>query len=258
MSDTPEPASRTLFVVASTVVAVVVAIIAALAINNANNNVPVGSATTPTPTPAATPTPSASPTPVPSLPPLPPADCTKKSFGADLGPSNPPSDPHVYPSVPAMTIDNAQLYKVTLHTARGDIVLCLNPGYAPTTVNTIVTLVRNKFYDGNIVHRVEPDFVIQLGDPQCKDASQPTCGQGGPGFKFPDEPVRGGYTAGCAAMANSGRNTNGSQFYICTADDTTKLKPLYNLFGYVMSGMDVALKIQKGDVVTTATVAQST
>ncbi|HEY8694213.1 MAG TPA: peptidylprolyl isomerase, partial [Chloroflexota bacterium] len=68
-------------------------------------------------------------------------------------------------------------------------------------------------------------------------------GAGGPGYKFPDEPVKGQYTDGCVAMANSGPNTNGSQFFICIADDTQKLKPLYNLFGSVKSGLDVAKKI---------------
>ncbi len=82
------------------------------------------------------------------------------------------------------------------------------------------------------------DFVIQGGDPQGT-------GSGGPGYKFADEPVKGQYTAGALAMANSGANTNGSQFFICTVDDSAKLQKLYNLFGYVQTGMDVVLTISK-------------
>src|SRR5438128_2344792 len=83
-------------------------------------------------------------------------------------------------------------------------------------------------------------------------------GTGGPGYQFKDEPVGGEYTAGAVAMANSGPNTNGSQFFICTVDDSKKLQKLYNLFGYVQSGMDVVLKIAVGDVMTSVTVQEET
>ncbi|HEY0493896.1 MAG TPA: peptidylprolyl isomerase, partial [Candidatus Dormibacteraeota bacterium] len=79
-----------------------------------------------------------------------------------------------------------------------------------------------------------------------------------PGYKFNDEPVKGEYTAGALAMANSGPNTNGSQFFICTVDDTAKLQKLYNLFGYVQSGMDVVLKIKQGDVMIAVTAQEET
>ncbi|MBV9691036.1 MAG: peptidylprolyl isomerase, partial [Ktedonobacteraceae bacterium] len=75
------------------------------------------------------------------------------------------------------------------------------------------------------------------GDPQGN-------GKGGPGYSFADERVRGAYTAGAVAMANNGPNTNGSQFFICTVDDTAQLQNSYNLFGYVVKGMDVVQKIQ--------------
>jgi len=95
------------------------------------------------------------------------------------------------------------------------------------------------------------NFVIQGGDPKGD-------GTGGPGYQFKDEPVGGDYTAGAVAMANSGPNTNGSQFFICTVDDSKKLQKLYNLFGYVQSGMDVVLKIAVGDVMTSVTVQEET
>ncbi len=88
-----------------------------------------------------------------------------------------------------------------------------------------------------IFHRVVPKFIIQTGDPLGN-------GTGSPGYKFADEPVKGNYTAGCVAMANSGANTNGSQFFICTADDTKTLQKQYNLFGHVVQGMNIVLKIQ--------------
>ena len=98
-------------------------------------------------------------------------------------------------------------------------------------------LAQHHFYDGVVFHRVVPKFIIQSGDPLGT-------GTGGPGYKFNDEPVLANYTAGCLAMANSGPNTNGSQFFICTADDSKTLQKSYNLFGHVVQGMNVALKIQ--------------
>jgi cyclophilin family peptidyl-prolyl cis-trans isomerase len=148
-----------------------------------------------------------------------------------------------------MTINTSHLYQATIVTPRGNIVLCLQPELAPTTVNNFVTLARNKFYDGLTFWRVEPGFVIQGGDPQGN-------GVGGPGYQFNDEPVRGQYVIGAVAMANSGPNSNGSQFFIDTADDTAQLKPLYNLFGKVESGQNVAASIQKGDVMTSVTVQE--
>jgi cyclophilin family peptidyl-prolyl cis-trans isomerase len=177
------------------------------------------------------------------------ADCTTASFAAPLQPVGQPADPHVYPAAPAMQIDTTKLYEATITTARGAIVLCLQPDLAPATVNNFVVLARNQFYDGLKFHRVVASFIIQGGDPKGD-------GTGGPGYKFNDEPVRHAYTAGALAMANSGPNTNGSQFFICTVDDTTKLQPLYNLFGNVVSGLSVAASIQQGDVIQSVTVAQ--
>jgi peptidylprolyl isomerase len=147
---------------------------------------------------------------------------------------------HTYPHAPTMSIDTTKFYCVGLNTTRGLIVLELDPQYAPETVNNFVFLARAHFYDGLVFHRVIQTgpgiHIIQTGDPQGT-------GQGGPGYSFKDEPVKGNYTKGCLSMANSGPNTNGSQFFICTGDDTS-LPKSYNLFGRVVLGMDIAQKIQ--------------
>ncbi len=180
---------------------------------------------------------------------IPFANCTTGSFGAPLQPAGEPSNPHLYTAEPAMQIDTTKLYEATIKTARGNMVLCLQPDLAPVTVNNFVTLVRNHFYDGLKFHRVVASFVIQGGDPKGD-------GSGGPGYKFKDEPVRQQYIQGAVAMANRGVNTNGSQFFIGIADDSRKLQPLYNLFGQVASGLDVALAIQQGDIMTSVTVTE--
>ena len=144
---------------------------------------------------------------------------------------------HTYKAAPPDVIDNSKFYCAGINTNRGLIVLELDPQYAPNTVNNFVYLADAQFYDGMVFHRVVPGFIIQTGDPTGT-------GTGGPGYKFNDEPVKGNYTQGCVAMANSGPNTNGSQFFICTANDTAKLQKSYNLFGRVVLGMDVAQKIQ--------------
>jgi cyclophilin family peptidyl-prolyl cis-trans isomerase len=149
---------------------------------------------------------------------------------------------------PELQIDNDRTYEVTIHTAKGDIVMALDPKLAPTTVNHFVVNARNGFYDGLTFHRVVPGFVIQGGDPEGT-------GRGGPGYKFADEPVQGEYTLGAVAMANAGPDTNGSQFFICIEDCRRSLDPLYNLFGYVTSGIEVAQDIAVGDVMTSVKVA---
>ena len=147
-------------------------------------------------------------------------------------------------------IDPARRYQATITTDRGDIVIDLDPGRAPASVNNFVFLAREGFYDGLTFHRVVDDFVIQGG---CPEGS----GRGNPGYRFADEPVVGDYDAGAVAMANSGPNTNGSQFFICTVDDRQKLARSYNLFGQVVSGMEVVTSVRQGDVMRTVSVAES-
>ena len=207
----------------------------------------------PTATPAPTPTPTAQPTPTPAQ--LAFADCSTATFGPALNPLNPPTDVHVYKSAPPMTIDTGKLYQLTITTAKGTMVGCLQPSLAPNTVNVIVTLARNHFYDGLKFHRVVAGFVVQGGDPKGD-------GSGGPGFSFADEPVLNTYVDGALAMANSGANTNGSQFFVCLPStpggqgSCAALPHQYNLVGKLQSGLDVATKIAQGDVMTTVTVRE--
>ncbi|MDP7067874.1 MAG: peptidylprolyl isomerase [Acidimicrobiales bacterium] len=140
-----------------------------------------------------------------------------------------------------MNINEETTYRVTVTTSKGAIVMDLDPKLAPITVNNFVNLARDGYYTGLTFHRVVPDFVIQGGCPEGT-------GTGGPGYRFDDEPVTADYTLGAVAMANAGPNTNGSQFFICIDDCRSKLAPAYNLFGYVSSGMEVALEIAVGDV----------
>ncbi|MBV29268.1 MAG: peptidylprolyl isomerase [Actinobacteria bacterium] len=152
-------------------------------------------------------------------------------------------------NLPEMTIDTELTYRVTLGTNKGAIVMDLDPKLAPVTVNNFISLARDGYYTGLTFHRVVPDFVIQGG---CPEGS----GTGGPGYRFDDEPVTAEYTLGALAMANAGPNTNGSQFFICIDDCTTKLAKAYNHFGFVTDGMDVALSITVGDVMQTVEVEE--
>jgi len=132
-----------------------------------------------------------------------------------------------------------------LETSQGTIKFRLLASAAPKTVENFVKLAKEGFYDGTKFHRVIKDFMIQGGDPLSKDESKiDQWGTGGPGYKFDDEPVAGDYTPGTVAMANSGPNTNGSQFFIMAGDwSGGKLQKNYNIFGAVISGMDVVAKI---------------
>jgi cyclophilin family peptidyl-prolyl cis-trans isomerase len=115
-------------------------------------------------------------------------------------------------------------------------------------VNNFVTLARGGFYDGLTFHRVVPGFVIQGGCPSGT-------GTGGPGYKFADEPVQGNYRDGAVAMANSGPDTNGSQFFICLGDQMG-LPKQYNLFGTTVAGLDVVKSISVGDAMTSVTIEE--
>jgi len=140
-------------------------------------------------------------------------------------------------SPPPMTIDKNKEYTVTIKTNLGEIKAQLFPQDAPITVNNFVFLARNGFYDGVKFHRVVRGFVIQGGDPLGN-------GTGGPGYKFADEKITRDYALGTLAMANSGPNTNGSQFFITLADLSGRLPKKYTIFGQVTEGLDVVKKIE--------------
>src|SRR3954469_16217403 len=120
----------------------------------------------------------------------------------------------------------------TLHTNVGAIGLDLFDDDAPKTVENFTKLSRDGFYDGVIFHRVIPNFMIQGGDPTGT-------GMGGPGYTFEDEFNDRPAVRGSLAMANSGPNTNGSQFFVITAEATPWLDGKHTVFGQVTSGMDV-------------------
>ena len=120
----------------------------------------------------------------------------------------------------------------TIQTNHGTIDVELFDEDAPKTVGNFTKLARDGFYDGVVFHRVIPDFMIQGGDPTGT-------GSGGPGYQFEDERNQHGVVRGALAMANAGPNTNGSQFFIVTAEACPWLDGKHTVFGRVTSGMDV-------------------
>ena len=126
----------------------------------------------------------------------------------------------------------------TIHTNHGAIEVELFDEDAPKTVENFTSLARKGFYDGVIFHRVIPDFMVQGGDPTGT-------GSGGPGYKFDDEQNDRSVVRGALAMANAGPNTNGSQFFVVTADACPWLDGKHTVFGQVTSGMDVIDRISE-------------
>jgi len=247
MSNAPDGMTRGRMIATGTSLAVIVGSLIAIGIGVhrvAGSNSASG---VPTPPPTATPRPTPTASPTPAL--IAFADCSTVKFGDPLPPKDAPADVHKYAAAPQMQIDTSKLYQATITTAKGNIVLCLQPELAPLTVNNFVVLARNHFYDKLTFHRVEAGFVIQGGDPKGD-------GTGGPGYSFSDEPVHNAYVDGAVAMANSGPNSNGSQFFVCIGAQCASLPHSYNLFGKVETGLDVALKIAKGDVITSITVRE--
>lgn len=163
-----------------------------------------------------------------------------------------------YSQPPEMTINVNKKYIATIKTAKGDIIVELYPDKAPKTVNNFVFLAQEKFYDGTTFHRVIPGFMAQGGDPAGT-------GAGGPGYRFEDEISDLTHGTGVISMANSGPNTNGSQFFITYAP-AHHLDGIHTVFGKVIQGMDVANKLtprdpaqstSPGEKIITITIAES-
>ncbi len=144
------------------------------------------------------------------------------------------------------TSTNEKIMKATLHTNQGDITIEFMDADAPNTVANFVKLAKEGFYNGTKFHRVIDGFMIQGGDPLTKDDTmQARWGTGDPGYKFADEiHANNKNMTGTIAMANSGPNTNGSQFFINVADNNF-LDTKHTVFGRVTAGMDVVTKIEK-------------
>ncbi|MNI44521.1 putative peptidyl-prolyl cis-trans isomerase [compost metagenome] len=142
-------------------------------------------------------------------------------------------------SPPAMEIDTSKSYQAEVTTSKGNFTIELYAKDAPKTVNNFVFLSRQGFYNDVIFHRIIESFMIQTGDPEGT-------GGGGPGYQFEDEMNNYKYEPGVVAMANAGPDTNGSQFFICTGDDSMALNDspyYYTVFGKITAGMDVIKEI---------------
>ena len=160
--------------------------------------------------------------------------------------------------------ENNKVMTAIIKTTKGDIEIKLYADLVPNTVNNFVKLVKEGFYDGVYFHRVIPDFMIQTGDPQAKGtpgkdfvyapdgSSLPIAGTCGPGYKFADEfnDQLKHDQPGVLSMANSGPNTNGSQFFI-THVPTPWLDGKHTIFGQVVKGQEVVNNIQQGDKIET-------
>jgi len=146
--------------------------------------------------------------------------------------------------------DQIQNKKAIISTSKGTIEITLWADKAPLSVSNFVYLANKGFYNNLTFHRVEPRFVVQGGDPDGN-------GTGDPGYSFKDETVQGEYVEGTVAMANSGPDTNGSQFFINLEDNSSKLTKAYNLFGQVTSGMDVVQKLAVGDKMTSVKIVSA-
>ncbi len=182
---------------------------------------------------------NASPSPSPSVDPLfsqSPAPAGKQQAQQQAQPKQMKQYPKFPGTYPPEQLQNKQ---ITIKTSKGDIVFDVYPE-ATKAASNFIFLTQDHFYDGLTFHRVVPGFVIQGGDPSGN-------GTGGPGYKFEDEPVSRKYDKGIVAMANSGPNTNGSQFFIML-DNHPELPPNYTIFGKVASGQEVVDQIKVGDI----------
>jgi peptidylprolyl isomerase len=138
-----------------------------------------------------------------------------------------------FSAAPEMCIDPAKTYSALLDTSLGSITIALDAAAAPMTVNNFVVLARYRYYEGIVFHRIIPGFMCQGGDPTGT-------GRGGPGYRFDDElPQPNTYKVGSVAMANAGRNTNGSQFFLVSGASGVGLPPDYSLFGQITEGLEV-------------------
>ena len=139
-------------------------------------------------------------------------------------------------------------YVAVIETTKGDLVLELFAEDVPRTVNNFVTLARDGFYDGLTFHRVIPGFMAQGGCPVGD-------GTGGPGYRFDDEITDHRHVTGALSMANSGPNTNGSQFFITYAPQP-HLDGKHTVFGQLIQGMDVLERLENGDVMIRITIEE--
>jgi peptidyl-prolyl cis-trans isomerase B (cyclophilin B) len=140
-----------------------------------------------------------------------------------------------FAQAPPSCTDKTKTYTAVVTTNKGAFTIALDPAAAPLTVNNFVVLARYHYFDNTVCHRAIPQFAVQCGDPTAT-------GSGGPGYTFADElPAAGAYKIGSIAMANSGPDTNGSQFFVVTGANGASLPPNYTLFGQVTEGLDTTV-----------------
>lgn len=159
-----------------------------------------------------------------------------------------PDKPKTYSAPPPMMLDTNKQYTATIETEKGNLVLELFASDVPMTVNNFVFLAREGFYDGLAFHRVISDFMVQGGCPVGD-------GRGGPGYQSDDEITEHTHVAGALSMANSGPNTNGSQFFI-TYTPQHHLDGHHSVFGQLVEGTDVLESIEQGDVMLRITIEE--
>lgn len=138
---------------------------------------------------------------------------------------------------PGQVLGDEPRYRAQITTSCGAFTVELFNDESPVTANNFAFLADKGFYDATVIHRIVPGFVVQMGDPTGT-------GTGGPGYRFADEldaARQRGYSRGTLAMANSGADTNGSQFFVCL--DDVPLPPQYAVFGQVVDGMDTVDRI---------------
>ncbi len=177
------------------------------------------------PEPATSTAPGSMPTSTPGSMPSTPTTKSLTPTTTSMAPTTPAAFPGILPTAEVNK-------KIRIKTTKGDIVIQLMHDTGPRAASNFIYLVKRGFYNGTIFHRVIPGFMIQGGDPTGT-------GMGGPGYQFDNDEVKNvSYQDGIVAMANAGRNTNGSQFFIMVAD--YPLPPDYSIFGKVVTGLDVA------------------
>ncbi len=157
-----------------------------------------------------------------------------------------------YPQKPPLTIDKDKKYTATVKTIRGNFTIELLPKVAPEHVNSFVFLARDGYYNGVIFHRIEPEFVVQGGDPSGT-------GRGGPGYTIPLEAGTEKFLRGVLGMARSNDpNSAGSQWFVVLSDTKARhLEGTYTAFGKVTEGMDVVDCLAIGDAMIAVDIAES-
>jgi peptidyl-prolyl cis-trans isomerase B (cyclophilin B) len=176
--------------------------------------------------------------------PSPAQEADRSQLANELGGNTPQEANQSKQQKPMDTSYSDKYQSAIIKTNQGNIKIKFFAEDSPVTVNNFLKLSEEGFYDQTKFHRVIKDFMIQGGDPNSKDDDWSNDGQGGPGYKFEDEFNSHKLVKGSLAMANSGPNTNGSQFFIVTTDSAPHLDGKHTNFGKVTEGIEIVEKIE--------------